>query len=160
MNFLLWYIPLGLLALLLFLMLRNHAYKVCPWFVVYVAFAVAAGVARFVVRNHRDPYFATYWTTEAGYDVLGILVMHEVFHIVLRARLWWIRIIFPAVVLAGIGLSLAQAHSAPPKVPAPLLYIVVGEIAVRYVQVLIFVVLGALVRFFGLRWRQYPLGIA
>jgi hypothetical protein len=37
---------------------------------------------------------------------------------------------------------------------------VTAEIAVRFVQVLIFLGLGALASFFGLRWRQYPLGIA
>src|SRR4029077_9872149 len=76
MSELLWYIPLGLLALLLFLLLRNRAYKVCPWFVVYVAFAVAADVARFVVRNNQNVYPSTYWITEAGYCLLGILVMY------------------------------------------------------------------------------------
>ena len=160
MSQFLWYIPLGLLALLLFLLLRNRAYKVCPWFVAYVAFAVAAGAARFVVRDHRQAYYSTYWITEAGYCLLGILVMYEVFRGVLRARIWWTHIIFPAIVTAGIGLSLARAHAVPPQVSGILLYIVTGEIAVRFVQVLIFLGLGALASFLGLRWRQYPLGIA
>jgi len=160
MNLLLWSIPQWLLALLLFLMLRNRAYKVCPWFFSYVAFGVVAEVARFFALNHQRPYFATYWITEAGYCVLGILAMNEVFRAVLRARIWWTYFIFPAIVIAGIGLSLAHAHAVPPQVRGPLLYIVTGEIAVRFVQVLIFLGVGALAAFFGLRWRQYPLGIA
>ena len=67
-----------------FLMLRNRAYKVCPWFFAYVTFGVAAGLARFVAHNHPRPYFATYWITEAGYDLLGILVMYELIRLVLR----------------------------------------------------------------------------
>jgi hypothetical protein len=160
MNPLVWYIPLGLLVLLLFLMLRNRAYKVCPWFFAYVAFGVAADVARFVARNQPQAYKATYWITEAGYCVLGILAMYEVFRAVLRARIWWTYLIFPAIVIASVVLSLAHAHAVPPQVGGLLLYIVTGEIVVRFVQVLIFVGLGALVSFFGLRWRQYPLGIA
>jgi hypothetical protein len=162
MNLLLQYIPLGLLAVLLFLMLRSRAYRVCPWFFAYVAFAVAAGVARFVVHDHPRSYFATYWITEAGYDVLGILVMYELLRMVLRnlARRWWGRLIFPASLFAGIGLSLARAHAAPPQFSGLLYYIVVGEIAVRCVQSIIFTGLVAIVPILRLRWRQYPLGIA
>ena len=40
------------------------------------------------------------------------------------------------------------------------MYIVTAEIVVRFVQVLIFFGLGVLGALFGLRWRQYPLGIA
>jgi hypothetical protein len=160
MNPLVWYIPLGLLAILLGLLLRDRAYKVCPWFFAYVAFGVAADVARFLVRNHSHAYKDTYWITEAGYCLMGVMVMHEVFRAVLRARLWWTYLIFPAIVLAAFALSLAHAHAVPPRVGGFLYYIVTGEIAVRFVQVLMFVGLGALAAFFGLRWRQYPLGIA
>ena len=160
MSLLEWYIPLGLLAVLLFLMLRNRAYKVCPWFFAYVAFAVAAGVARFAVDSHPQAYKATYWITEAGYCLLGIIVMYEVFRAVLRARLWWTYLIFPIIVIAGVGLSLAHARAVQPQVSGVLLYIVTGEIAVRYVQVLIFIGMGTHAAFFGYRWRLYPLSIA
>ncbi len=162
MNLLLQYIPLGLLGLLLFLLLRNRAYKVCPWFFAYVAFAVAAGVVRFVVHNHAYPYYATYWITEAGYDLLGILVMYEVLRTVLKSltRAWWARLIFPAVLVAGIGMSLARADVVPSRLGGLLHYIVVGEIAVRFVQVFGFAGLVTLVPVVGLRWRQYPFGVA
>jgi hypothetical protein len=160
MNLLLWYIPLGVLALLLFLMLRSRAYKVCPWFFTYVAFTLAATVVRFAVYSYPHVYYATYWITDAGCCFLGVVVMYEVFRAVLRARVWWTYLVFPAIVIAGIGLSLAHAYAVPPQVGGLLLYIVTAEIAVRFVQVLIFLGLGALPSFFGLRWRQYPLGIA
>ncbi len=162
MNPLLQYIPSGLLAVLLFLMLRNRAYKVCPWFFSYVAFGVAADLARFVVRDHPRPYFATYWITEAGYEILGILVMYELLRLVLRslARRWWARLILPAALVLGIGLSLAHAHAAPPQFSGLRYYLVVGEIAVRLVQGLIFIGLVVAVVILRLRWRQYPLGIA
>lgn len=160
MSLLLRYTPSGLLVLLLFLMLRNRAYKVCPWFFVYVTFGVSADVARFMVDDRPHAYYETYWITEAGYCILGILAMHEVFRAVLRARIWWTNFIFPTIIIAGTVLSLAHAYAVPPQVGGLLLYIVTGEIAVRFVQLLIFLGLGAMVSFFGLRWRQYPLGIA
>ncbi len=160
MNLFMRYIPSGLLALLLLLMLRNRAYKVCPLFFSYVAFGVGADVARFIVDNNQHRYYETYWITEAGYCLLGVLAMYEVLRAVLRARTWWTYLIFPAIMLAAAALSLAHAHAVPPQVDGLLLYIVTGEIIVRFVQVLIFLGLGALASFFGLRWRQYPLGIA
>jgi hypothetical protein len=160
MNALVWYVPSGLLVLLLFFMLRNRAYKMCPWFFAYVAFGVGADVARFVTDSHSDAYYVTYWITEAGYCLLGILVMYEVFRAILPARVWWTYAIFPVIVIAAVILSLVHACAVPPQVSGPLLYIVTAEIIVRFVQVLIFVGLGTLAAFFGLRWRQYPLGIA
>ncbi len=162
MSQFLWYIPLFLLAVLLCLMLRNRAYKVCPWFFAYVVFAVAADITRFLIHNYPRPYFATYWITEAGYDVLGILVMYELIRMVLRnlIRTRWGRLIFPAALLVGVLLSVARAHAAPPQFSGIRYYIVVGEIAVRCVQVLVFVVTVVIVLIFGLRWRQYPFGIA
>ncbi len=162
MSQFLWYIPLFLLAVLLCLMLRNRAYKVCPLFFAYVVFAVAADITRFLIHNYPRPYFATYWITEAGYDVLGILVMYELIRMVLRnlIRTRWGRLIFPAALLVGVLLSVARAHAAPPQFSGIRYYIVVGEIAVRCVQVLVFVVTVVIVLIFGLRWRQYPFGIA
>jgi len=160
MNLFLWYIPLGLLALLLFFMLRNRASRVCPWFFCYVAFGVAAGAARFAVHNQPRAYYATYWITEAGYCLLGILSMYEVFRVIIRylAPRWWIHLIFPGVVIAGTCLSLARAHAVPPRVSGLLYYIVIGEIAVRFVEVL--AVLLTVVPLFGFRRHRYALGVA
>lgn len=162
MNLLEWYIPLGLLAVLLFLMLRNRAYKACPWFFAYVAFALAAGVARFVAHNQPHPYYETFWITEAGYCLLGILVMYELLRMVLRnlARRWWGRLIFPAALVVGVGLSVAHVRAVPPQFSGLRYYIFVGEIAVRLVQALVFIGLVVTVLILRLRWRQYPLGIA
>ena len=156
------YIPLGLLALLLWTLVRKSAYKAVPCFFAYTAFAVAADVTRFLVHNHRHPYYAAYWFTEAGYDLLGILVMYEVLRTVLGnlTRAWWARLIFPAVLVAGVGISLARADVVPSRLGGLLFYIVVGEIAVRFVQVFVFAGLVTLVPLLGLRWRQYPFGVA
>jgi hypothetical protein len=156
------YIPLLLLILLLWTLVRHRAYRPLPFFFAYATFAVAAGFARFAVHNHSHPYFLTYWITEAGYDVLGILVMYEVLHAVLgtliRAR--WGHSIFPAILAASLGMSLLRAHTIPPRLGGILFYIVVCEIAIRFLQVFVFAGLVTLVPALGLRWRQYPFGVA
>ena len=161
-GLLIWYIPLGLLLVLLGLMLRNRAYRTWPWFFAYVAFAVAAGVARFAVHNHRHPFYLTYWISDAGHAILGALAMYEILRKVLRglAGIWWTHLIFPAVVAVGVGLSLWRARLVPPQVQGLLACIVVGEIAVRFVEIFVFIGLVGFIALFGFRWRQYPLGIA
>jgi hypothetical protein len=156
------YIPLLLLAVLLLTLLRRRSYKAVPYFFAYVAFAVAADLARFVAHGHRHSYYLTYWITEAGYDLLGILVMYEVLRTALgnltRAR--WARLIFPAVLVAGIGMSITRASVVPSRLSGIEFYIAVGEIAVRFVQVFVFAGLVTLVPLLGLKWRQYPFGVA
>jgi hypothetical protein len=160
MNLFPFYFPLGLLSLLFFLMLRNRAYKVCPWFFVYVAVGMVSDVARFATRHHFQAYRPTYWITEAGYCLLGILAMYEVFRVIVRylAPRWWIHLIFPSVVIAGTCLSLARAHVVPSPVSGFPRFIVIGEIAVRFVEVL--AVLLTVVPLFGFRRHRYALGVA
>ena len=162
MGQLVWFIPSGLLAVLLGLMLRNRAYKVCPCFFAYVAFGVAADAARFVALRNAHSYIATYWITEAGYCLLGVAAMYEAFGAVLRslAGAWWSRPIFPAVLVAGIGLSLARAHASPPQFSGIPYYIVVAEIAVRWVQVFSLTLTLTLMPLLGFPGHRYAIGVA
>lgn len=163
MTLLAWYIPLGLLVILLWVLIRKRAYLACPWFFLYVAFGAAADIARFATRDHAHAYYATYWITEAGYDVLGILVMYEVLRLVLGslARARWSRGIFLPLFVISAGLALTRAHAAPTQFGHGMaFYILVGEISVRFVQVVVFAGLVTLVPVLGLRWRQYPFGTA
>jgi hypothetical protein len=162
MSLLVWFIPLGLLALLLSVLLRRRAYRSYPCFFSYVAFAATADVARWIVLNHSRPYFAVYWITEGAYDVLGMLVMHEVLRAALGnlARAWWGRLIFPTILLVGTAMSMARTNAVPSRLTGIEFYIAMGEIAVRFVQVFVFAGLVTLVPLLGLRWRQYPFGVA
>jgi hypothetical protein len=160
---LVWYIPLLLLAGLLCTLIWRHAYRISPYFFAYVVFGVTADVARFVTHNHPRPYYATYWITEAGYDLLGILVMYEVLRTVLGslARASWTRLVFPAVVLTSVLLTLARVHAVPTKFGHGVaFFILAGEIAVRFLQVFIFAGLVTLVPVLGLRWQQYAFGVS
>ncbi|MGA8272745.1 MAG: hypothetical protein WB919_14385 [Candidatus Sulfotelmatobacter sp.] len=120
-------------------------------------------MARLSIILSPGDYYATYWITEAGYDLFGILVMYEVVRAVLGNMVggWRGRFIFPALLTLGVGLSLARAHAVPTQFGHGLsFYILVGEIAVRFVQVFVFAGLVTFVPLLGLRWRQYPFGIA
>jgi hypothetical protein len=157
------YIPSCLLVVLITLLLRRRAYAILPCFFAYISFAIAADLSRFVVRNDAHAYYFTYWATEAGYDLLGLLVMYEVIRSALGSLSLsrWVRIVFPVVLLLGLGLSIARASATPiPFGRRVAYYILVGEIAVRFVQVLVFAGLVTLVSLLGLRWRQYPFGVA
>jgi hypothetical protein len=103
-----------------------------------------------------------YWITQAIFDLLGILVMYEVLRLVFGtlAGAWRARIIFAVILILGMGLSFVRAHDVPSPVSGLLLYIVDGEIAVRFVQVFVFAGLVTLVPLLGLRWRQYSFGVA
>jgi hypothetical protein len=160
---LLEYIPSCLLLALVGVLMKRRGFSVAPFFFAYAIFAVGADSARFLARNHAHAYYATYWLTEGGYDILGILVMYEVLRTVLGnlSRGWWVRLVFPVLLVAGVGLSLARASSVPSQFGHGLgFYIVAGEIAVRFVQVFIFAGVVTLVPVLGLRWRQYSFGIA
>jgi hypothetical protein len=157
------YIPSCLLFALLLLLARRRAYIKLPYFFAYVAFAVCADVARILAHGHASAYYATYWITEGGYDLLGVLVMNEVLRSVLGnlIRPWKARTIFLLILAGGVFLSLARARAAPVQFTHRIAYyILVGEIAVRFVQVFIFAGLVSLVPLIGLRWRQHPFGIA
>ena len=88
--------------------------------------------------------------------------MYEVLRTVLGSltRAWWARLIFPAVLVMGFSLSLARSHEVPHRLVGILFNIVLGETAVRFVQVLVFAGLVTLVPLLGLRWRQYSFGVA
>jgi hypothetical protein len=160
---LVWYIPELLLLTLVFVLLRRGAYRTFPWFFGYAVFGVSADTMRFITRSHPSLYHSVFWATEAGYDLLGILVMHEVVRAVLGdlTRRGRSRLVFPTLFVLAVALSLARAHAVPSQfghgIPS---YIMVGEIAVRFMQVFVFAGLVTLVSLLGLKWRQYPFGVA
>lgn len=157
------YIPLALLAVLLGVLLKRRAWRSFPWFFVYVAFAVGADAARFVSHNTAAAYFWTYWITEAGYAALGIGVMYEVSRRTLGnlGRWWWLRALFPLMIIVSVVLTIGRGTSLPVGLDNRLMIVIIfSEIAVRFLEVLMFVTLVTLVPLLGLQWRQYGFGIA
>jgi len=160
---LLAYLPLLLLAVLAWRLIQIQAYKPFPWFFLYVVYAIAAGAGRFFVRNHAIFYFRTYWVTETGYLIISTIVLYEVFRRMglARSRIWWLRFMFPMLVLLSAGLTTMHWYSSPSQVTDPrIAFIITLELGVQLLQGLVFVVLMILVPTVGLGWKQHALGIA
>src|ERR1700683_510056 len=153
LSFILWWGELPLQAILLYVLVRKRSFRTFPWFFAYTAFAVAAGLGRFLVRNHDSIYVRVYWTSEAVYPLLGIAVMYEVFRNVFRSfsRLWWFPAIFPLVVLLSLGLTISRSLSVPSGLQSGgAAWILGAELGVRLVQVAMCGLLGTLALVFGL----------
>jgi hypothetical protein len=89
--------------------------------------------------------------------------MYEVLRAVFRnlPRAWWHHITLPIILALSVEMTLARTQAAAARFGSGLdFYIVAGEVAVRFVQVLVFAGVATLVAIFGLRWRQYFFGVA
>jgi hypothetical protein len=157
------YAPFFLQVLLLYVLARGKAYRTFPWFFAYTLFSILAMAARFAVRNHEVTYFYLYWTTDALYSLLGGFVMYEVCRGVFRnlGRTWWVRVIFPVLVGIAVVLTLGRTGKQLPGAEETMMTWVVGaELGLRFLQVLMFLMLIALVALFGVQWRQHHFGIS
>lgn len=137
-----------LLCPLLLLLITRKGWRAFPWFFTYSAFAVCAGIGRFVTSNHRARYFWMYWMTEAGYDVLGTCVMFEVSRRVFGnlGRSWWPRLLFPLLIVMSAVLTLGRGPSLPSGLSSSMMKaILLGEIFVRFLEVIMFATLVTLV---------------
>jgi hypothetical protein len=125
-------------------------------------FSVLATSARFAFRNNEVINFYLYWATDAIYALLGGIVMYEVCHGVFGnlGRTWWARVIFPVLVLISIVLTWDRTATQPPGADLMMTWIVRTELALRFLQVLMFLLLFVLVALFGVRWRQHHFGIS
>jgi len=157
------YIPLVLLTALLGVLVARRVARTFPWFMAYVSFAVCADLARFIVHDRTVAYFYVYWCTDGVYALLGIAVMYEVFRNLLGnlTRLGWHRWIFFLMIAVSIIITVGRKATLPFGLHnRTIALVILVEIAVRYLQVLMFVMLMILVPLVGLRWKQYASGIA
>lgn len=159
---LLWYASVPLLIVLLVQILRWRAYRLFPAFSAFVAFDIANGIARFLLRNHTHAYFVFYWITEGIDYLLTIAAFYEVYRAVFRGltHAWWFRLILPVTVFSIAGFLAAHILFAPVQ-GSHLLFklIITSELGMELLEGLTFVVLVACVAILGIRWRQYAFGI-
>jgi hypothetical protein len=147
---------------LLLLLVIRRSYTQFPVFCAYVGFSVLSAVLSLAVRNHGSILFYVYWTSEALYVVLTFLVLQEAFRSVFRNfySLRWFKLSFPGIGILILLVALLRAIYFRPANHSPLAVTLISlEIAVDFLQFLVFCLFILLVRFFHMRWRQQTFGI-
>ena len=148
-------------------LLRRRAYRVFPSFVAYTLFAVCAEVCKLTLiltsQQNSLQYFYVYWGAEAIYAVLGFLAIYEVFGHVFENfnSVRWFRLLLPitGAIMLAISILIPVLHPAVETQPLEE-SIFSLQIAVRCLQLGVFVLIFWLARFFDLDYRQYAFGIA
>jgi hypothetical protein len=153
----------GLQILLLLVLFIRRLHIQYRWFSAYLGISLLETAALFAVRSHSSFYFSLYWITEAATTVMVFFALQEAFRAVFRNfySLTWFRLVFP-----GIGLILMlgavlpgfwRASGVSNKITRIILSL---EIGIGFLQIGLFFLFFVLARFFRVRWRQYPYGIA
>jgi hypothetical protein len=155
-------IPLVLETWLAVNLFRRKVHKEFPAFVVYTCYSLLAIATRLVFSGNYGRYFFVFWVTSAGFALLAIWVLHEVFHWVFAAfyEVWWFRFLFPAVALLTGHLSIRAAfrRASPQTYPLITLILALG-IMVNYIELGLFGLFFVLIKFFRSRYWQYAFGI-
>jgi hypothetical protein len=114
------------------------------------------------VAGQYAKYFFVYWVTQAGFELINLWVLHEVFRWVFAAfyELWWFWLLFPSVALFTGYLSIKAAFqgASPQTYPVITLILAVG-ITVNYIELGLFGLFFVLIKFFRSRYWQYAFGI-
>jgi len=155
---LLAYTALPLTIILGIEILKFKAYKIVPWFSIYVLVGNLTNFGRFFVRHHYYLYFYVYWYTDLALMLLEFVVLWEVYRYVFRnsAKIWWIPVsVLVAAILVGIRIEIV-----PLAVPSPFAArILIAEMVLQLLEGFTFIVLVISLPFFHLHWKRYPIGI-
>lgn len=149
-------------AVLMWFIVRNHFIKSFPAFFIYTCFSLLTGIGRLLLTHTDKPYLYFYWSTEAIYALLGIAVLYEVYKTVFGnlKRAAWFKAIFPVAVVGALAMTFLHTPGLFLSLQSMLNLIMASEMAVRLLQVALFVILIGSVALFGLRWRQQAFGIS
>lgn len=158
-----YYFTQLLIIVLAVQVIRIRAYRIVPWFSLYVWFAVMAGIARFLGSHSGGySYFWSYWITETIYIFLGLAALYEVcrsvFDGLTHTRSF--RAVIACILVVTILFAVLRAYRFPPNTSNHLIGVIVtSELVVRLLQGLMCGILVPTLIVFPQRWRQYPLGI-
>jgi hypothetical protein len=147
---------------ILALMIWRGLLRRFPLFATYTAYIICITMLRSVVLSNRMVYFYTYWATEPGEILLGLLAVHESFLRIFRVfyAVRWFRILFPGTIAFALVYSGWIAYAHPPRQVSPAgAAIISAAVASEYVIVGISVLFFALVLLFRVRWRIYEFRI-
>jgi hypothetical protein len=149
-------------ACLFLQLLRVKAYLRFPLFCTFVGFSVLSAIATVATRGNEKLYLYVYWISEIIYVALTFLVLQEAFHSVFRNfySLRGFKLSFPGVGIFIFLTALFRAIFFRQPNQSPFAVTLVSlEIAVDFLQFVLFCLFILLVRFFHMQWRQQAFGI-
>lgn len=155
----------GLLLGVITLLVTRKLYREFPFFFTYAAFSIAAHVFRHIASGHPVGYFIVYWSAEAIYAILALLVIREVFHHVFRVEYQlfrWMRFLLPVTVVVILGFSIYQGMESSAgynKIRYAKEMIYWFDVGVHAFQVVLLLLLFALRLVFPVGWLRYEFGI-
>jgi len=155
-------IALFLETLLVILLLHRKIHKEFPFFFIHTIYSVITSTVELAVNSHYRVYFVVYWSADAGFAVLAILALHEVFRRVFALFYddWWFAWVFPAAVTLICLTTVWYWFEHPPiQAPRTIGLILSLGVAVNIVRAMLFGLFFLLVAHSRLRWRSYPFGI-
>ena len=147
---------------ILALMIWRGLLRRFPLFAAYTAYIICITTLRSVVLSNGTVYFYTYWATEPGEILLGLLAVHESFLRIFRVfyAVRWFRILFPGAIVFALVYSAWIAYAHPPQHASRAgAAIISAAVATEYVIVGISVLFFALVLLLRVRWRVYEFRI-
>jgi len=159
-----WLAGPALQMVLVFFLVRRRASRTFRAFFGYTLFAIIAEIARFALHGRPFAYFYVYWATEALYAVLGFAALYEVFNRLFR-HLYYLRgfkFLFLGVSLLMLALSALWTflYSQPVHAPPMLAAIFALELAVRWLQTGLLVLIFFLAVYYVEYSQQHAFAIA
>jgi hypothetical protein len=146
------------------ILVRRRLLRHFPVFTAYTVYAIVTALVRTALDlgGSKFSYFYVFWATESLYAVLGLVAIYEGFREIFRPfyKIWWFRPLVYLLAAGTLALSLSRAVHKPPIQGDRIVVLILSfEIAVRYLQGIIFVLTFLLVKLFRLPSRRYPVGI-
>lgn len=147
------------------LLIRRGQHREFRFFFIYVIFSIIAAMSRQIASGHPIVYFVLYWSAEAIYAVLALMVIREVFHHVLSFEYRftrWARFLLPVTVIVIFGVSVYQGiHSSAGY--SKILYLTQMihwfDFGVHAFQAGLLVLLIVVCSLFSVPWLRYEFGI-
>ena len=90
------------------MLIGRKQHRQFPFFFAYAIFSVVADTARQIASGHPVRYFIVYWSAEALYGIVALLVLREVFHRVFEVEYdlyRWVRFLLPLTVVLILAVS-------------------------------------------------------
>jgi len=151
-----------LLVWLTALLVRRRIQSLFPMFLAYVAFILAASIAKLWVYSDYRTFYFVYWGTEAVAVLLATLALLEVFRWVF-ALYWlraWFRWLSYGFIVLTLSLPIANAIRNPPAHMDRIGGLIFSAgITINFVQAAIFLLFWLLSKSLQIGFRRYAFGI-